>query len=64
MQEDTGQQDRLPDEIGQAIAAYLEALKSGKCPVCHQLVMQEEQRGMCVYASPCGHRLFQGSVER
>lgn len=50
------------EEISKAIAAYFHDLTSGICPTCKAKVEREEQVGRCVYASPCGHRLFQGNA--
>lgn len=45
-----------------SIAAYFTDLATGRCPACQQTVTKQKQVGRCVYAVPCGHRLFQGSV--
>jgi hypothetical protein len=45
-----------------AFAAFFEKLRTGICPHCDLTVEKEEQVGHCVYARPCGHRLYQGTV--
>ena len=32
------------------------------CPHCEDRIEKFEQVGSCVYAMPCGHRLYQGRV--
>lgn len=32
----------------------------GTCPICGARMERERQVGRCVYAEPCGHRLYQG----
>jgi hypothetical protein len=32
------------------------------CPTCDKPYTRQRQVGRCVYAEPCGHRLYQGSV--
>jgi hypothetical protein len=63
-QDESEENSEHQDEVGQAMRAYFEAIKSGRCPHCRQSIEQEEQRGRCVYARPCGHRLFQGKARK
>lgn len=51
------------EEINQAVKALLADLANGLCPHCHAKVEQETQVGRCVYAKPCGHRLYQGKAK-
>lgn len=57
-------------ERNKHIAAYLESManlmqgKSDVCPQCEQKINQLEQVGRCVYAHPCGHRLYQGRLPK
>lgn len=50
----------LPEEIKQFINTYFERLYGSRCPVCNGNVVSQEQIGRCVYARPCGHRMYQG----
>lgn len=52
----------LSEEAAKAIREYFEALAGGLCPTCHEPVEQKDQVGRCVYARPCGHRMFEGKV--
>lgn len=36
--------------------------KTEACPYCHREVKSMEKIGRCVYAHPCGCRLWQGTV--
>jgi|GEM_PF-1080565 len=42
--------------------AFLSHLAQGTCPHCGTPVKREKQVGRCVYAEPCGHRLYQGKT--
>ena len=44
------------------VAKYLADLDANTCPFCGEAIAKREQVGRCVYASPCGHRLYQGRV--
>jgi hypothetical protein len=48
------------EETERRIAAMLKKAADGICTTCDRPVERERQVGRCVYASPCGHRLFQG----
>ena len=54
--------DAEEKEMYAAAAASLKAMFSGKCPECGAKVEHKRQVGRCVYADPCGHRLYQGDV--
>lgn len=56
------EQEEISPEVAEAARAYLTALAEGKCPTCGAVVQEEEQVGRCVYARPCGHRLYQGKA--
>lgn len=51
-----------------AVAAVIEkvnALSNGtsrECYVCGREIARMEKIGRCVYAHPCGHRLWQGTI--
>lgn len=49
------------EEVKQ-IARAMEQLSKNECHVCGAAIVQQEQVGHCVYARPCGHRLYQGEV--
>ncbi len=40
---------------------YWDNIQKGICPRCNQ-PMTLEQKGRCVYAIPCNHRLYQGRI--
>lgn len=40
---------------------FFQRIADGICPECG-VAMQQQQVGRCVYAAPCGHRLYQGKV--
>ncbi len=42
------------------LKAYLDDLAAGVCPHCQAEIKERKQIGRCVYAFPCGHRLYQG----
>lgn len=46
-----------------AVAKFIADLDAGNCPHCGRPVEKQEQVGSCVYASPCGHRLGQGTAK-
>jgi hypothetical protein len=53
-------------EIAQAyenLNNFFKKIEEGICPECNR-EMQPQQVGPCVYASPCGHRLYQGKVKK
>lgn len=54
----------VSEEAIKAVQDYFAALKDGICHVCRQKVERKEQVGRCVYARPCGHRLYQGTLPK
>jgi hypothetical protein len=60
---------RTPEEVAlqaeqerEAAKLFLQELAEGKtCPHCHKLIERRAQVGRCVYALPCGCRLYQGT---
>lgn len=44
-----------------AARTYWSMINSGRCPMCGD-AMTPLKRGCCVYAMPCGHKLFMGSI--
>lgn len=55
--EEIAERKRQSDE---ALTRYLTKLAGGLCPECDAPVKQRKQVERCVYAEPCGHRLYQG----
>jgi hypothetical protein len=51
-------------EIREAAIAFFRDMQSGLCPHCRQPVQKQVQVGRCVYAEPCGHRLWQGEANQ
>lgn len=49
-------------DLEAALARWSAALDRDECPECGQAIGEYRQVGRCVYADPCGHRLFQGRV--
>lgn len=49
-------------EIQAVIKGFFDDLKKGVCPRCQKPIERKQQVGQCVYAQPCGHRLYQGKV--
>jgi len=49
--------NQLPEEIG----SYFNDIGKGICPECKD-AMSLEEVPPCIYASPCGHRLYQGTL--
>jgi wobble nucleotide-excising tRNase len=55
----------LSDDDWQRVTQMLEqALKGQTCPFCQTAITRRVQRGRCVYAHPCGCRLYQGRVRK
>lgn len=48
------------DAAAAAVMKYLTDLDAGICPFCGVAIEKRQQVGRCVYADPCGHRLYQG----
>lgn len=49
-------------EVNESVRRYLGKINDDICPVCDGKVTRQNQVGPCVYAEPCGHRLFQGEA--
>jgi hypothetical protein len=57
--------EEMTKEEKRIIADFLTRLAEGKeCPHCHTTIERKEQIGRCIYAQPCGHRLYQGKLRR
>lgn len=54
----------LPDAVKQALREWSEKLTNWICPTCNSSIDKQVQSGRCVYASPCGCRLFQGKAQK
>ncbi len=50
------------DKLNRAAVAYFEQLKTAVCPYCHHKVDAYRQVEGSVYADPCGHRQYKGSL--
>jgi hypothetical protein len=50
-------------ETEAAIVTWFAKLKNGICPHCDTPIAQKTKIGRCVYATPCGCRLYQGKVD-
>lgn len=46
-----------------SVKEYLAKIAANVCPICQADVKRQKQVGPCVYAEPCGHRLFQGKAQ-
>ncbi len=46
------------------VKAFLEKMESDICHVCDIPITQYEQIGRCVYAKPCNHRQYQGTIPK
>jgi hypothetical protein len=49
------------DNTAEIVVNYFDEIAKGICPICKG-IMTKEQVGRCVYANPCGHRLYQGTI--
>lgn len=49
-------------EIAEAFKQYLRGLQNNVCPHCGMPITNKRQVGRCVYADPCGCRLYQGRL--
>jgi hypothetical protein len=57
--EERAERDR---ESAQAVSDFINKLKSDVCPHCDTPITRKRQVGRCVYAEPCGCRLYQGRL--
>lgn len=51
-------------EIGKLLVQFQADLDSDICPHCKAPIQRWKQVGRCVYAEPCGDRLYQGKVPK
>lgn len=49
------------DAVAGAFKDFWRKIEEGVCPYCAQAMTLEEVEP-CVYAVPCGHRLYQGEL--
>jgi hypothetical protein len=50
--------------VQDTLQRFSQRLVDGQCPHCGRPVERERQVGSCVYAEPCGHRMYQGRAKR
>ena len=55
---------QLPAAVAAKLVAFFDMYRNGHCPRCQQPLTGEKQVGPCVYAEPCGCRLWQGQARR
>jgi hypothetical protein len=56
----SGTHMKITEEERQGAVKFIEELDKGEtCPWCHTTIDKTEQVGRCMYARPCGHRLYQ-----
>lgn len=48
------------DALARTVSEHFTNLQAGRCPKCGAPFDKTMRVGRCVYASPCGHRLYQG----
>jgi hypothetical protein len=54
--------EEMPPDVALALKSHLENIASGICPFCQAKIEDKKQVGRCVYALPCYHRLYQGTL--
>lgn len=50
------------EEIDRIVKRFNDLLQKDICPQCENSIDEKKQIGRCVYAYPCGHRLYQGRL--
>ena len=60
----TDEKAPLTEEEQKQIAKFFKNLANDKCPHCGAIIEKKDQDGRCVYAKPCGHRLYQGTLPK
>ena len=50
-------------ETAAIVAEYFGDIERDICPICKATIQRQEQIGRCVYARPCNHRLYQGTID-
>ena len=58
----TEQRDPISPAMAASVKAFFEKLGKNVCPHCNRAIEIQRQVGRCVFAHPCGHRLYQGEV--
>ncbi len=51
-------------EANAVLQEFLDNLANNICPHCKTPIAEKRQVGRCVYARPCGHRLYQGKLKK
>jgi len=49
--------------VEEAIAKIRAAVEGNVCCECGETITKKVQVGRCVYAEPCNHRLYQGTIK-
>ncbi len=55
--------DKIEAESAAALKRFMDNLAQNLCPECHNYIVGRRQVGRCVYALPCNHRLYQGTID-
>jgi len=50
------------EAVAVMLRQFLSDLEADICPHCQAPITHKRQVGRCVYAEPCGHRLYQGRL--
>lgn len=59
--EENAEQERQATE---ALNKFFADIKANVCPRCQTAMIYKKQVGPCIYAAPCGHRLYQGRLTK
>lgn len=49
-------------ETADFVKEYFADIDADICPECKQPIANQRQVSCCVYAEPCGHRLYHGTI--
>ena len=52
------------EEMDAILSEFLHKIADNICPHCNQHIQEKKQVGRCVYAWPCNHRLYQGTLPK
>jgi hypothetical protein len=51
-------------DLAVQLRKFFADLAANVCPHCGQAITRKRQNGRCVYADPCGCRLYQGKLTK